>query len=74
MSLGHPELNGVIELKYRPVPMRTAFDLAYDAYQLRKQAEHRAHLRQLQGELARGPEAPLRAGTRAAALPKRARG
>ena len=54
--------------------MRTAFDLAYDAYQLRKQAEHRAHLRQLQGELARGPAAPLRAGTRAAALPKRARG
>ena len=35
--------------------MNTAFDTAYEAYQLRKQAEHRAHLRKLQQELTRLP-------------------
>lgn len=53
--------------------MKTAFEIACDAYQLRKQAEHRAHLRQLQQELARGPYASLHAGNRVATLPKPAR-
>jgi hypothetical protein len=50
----------------------TAFEIACEAYQLRKQAEYRAHLRRLQQELAPKPYAPLRTGGRPAALPKRA--
>ena len=47
--------------------MKTAFDTACEAYQLRKQAAHLARLRQLQHELARLPYAPLRARPRPAA-------
>lgn len=54
--------------------MSTAFNAAYDAYQLRKQAEHRVHLRQLQDELVRVPNVSLRASVRPAALSKPARG
>ena len=57
-----------------PIPMNTAFNAAYDAYRLRKQAEHRAHLRQLQDELVRVPNVSLPARARPAALPKPPRG
>lgn len=57
-----------------PIPMSTAFNAAYDAYRLRKQAEHRAHLRQLQDELVRVLNVSLRASARPAAFPKPARG
>ena len=53
--------------------MNTAFDTAYEAYQLRKQAEHRAHLRKLQQELTRLPDAPLPAREQSTAHPQPAR-
>lgn len=54
--------------------MSTAFNAAYDAYQLRKQSEHLAHLRQLRDELARVPNVFLRASARPAVFPKPVRG
>jgi hypothetical protein len=38
--------------------MKTAFDIACDAYLLRKQAAHRARLLTLQDEMVRLPLAP----------------
>ena len=38
--------------------MKTAFEIACDAYQLRKEAEHRVRLRALQHEMARWPLSP----------------
>ena len=38
--------------------MKTAFEFAYDAYMLRKQAEHQVNLKRLQREIARLPDTP----------------
>ena len=50
--------------------MKTAFEIACDAYQLRKEVEHRARLRALQLEMVRQP---LPAPGPAAAFPRRSR-
>jgi len=49
--------------------MKTAFETACEAYQVRKQAAHRAHLQRLRHELAQLPYAPLRPGARPASVP-----
>ena len=50
--------------------MKTAFEIACDAYQLRKGVEHRARLRALQQEIA---GRPLPATQPAAAVTRRSR-
>ena len=52
LTVGNPGACGVIYTKYLIVLMKTAFEIACEAYQLRKQTEHRAFLRQLQREMA----------------------
>ena len=53
--------------------MKTAFDIACDAYQLRKEVEHRARLRALQHEMTRWPLASPPSPQPAATPPRRGR-